>query len=106
MKEKYAYGQLMIAREEAKKQGKPDIAYIVTHTGEDDILIKMSGVFPYTVGKDHHFFVHIEKLPLLWDHPDEGIQVGMFGVKQEKTKKRKHKKKIFITNEQKRKKRN
>jgi hypothetical protein len=87
MKKKYDYGQVMLATEEAIKSGKPEIAYIVTHTAEDDTHIKMSGKFPYTIGKDPHFFVHNVKLPVLWVHPDEGIQMGVFETKISKKKK-------------------
>lgn len=92
---KYAYGTMLIATDEAKKAGKPEIVYVVTHTAEDDIHIKLSGTFPYTVGKDPHFFVHTDKIKFLWHHSDEGIQIGMFGIKQDKKKKKKPKRKFI-----------
>ena len=74
LNEKYCYGQMMIKR---KGIGKPEVAYIVTHTAGYDTLIKMAYQLPYKYG-DKHFFVHITNLTRLWSHAKEGVQIKIF----------------------------
>lgn len=76
LSEKYPYGQKMFLK--TSMPGKPKEAFILSRDIDHDILIKMSEVFPYTPGKDPHFFVHIEKLQKWWRHAKEGMQTKIF----------------------------
>jgi len=87
--EKYCYGQMMIRRKPLS--GKCETAYIVTHTAGYDTLIKMSTKFPFEIGRDDYFFVHIEHLKRIWIHCREGYQLNIYNEKWNKSQPKKSK---------------
>lgn len=67
----FTYGQKLYRRRSGIR------AYVVSKDAEQDYLIKMSNNFPYSPGQPH-FFVHVEKLRMLWRHEKEGVQSKLF----------------------------
>jgi len=76
LNEKYKYGQRVFNR--GKMIGKPTVAYIVSRDPENETIVKLSETFPYTPGKDAHFFIHVVNLIKHFRHEKEGVQMKIF----------------------------
>jgi hypothetical protein len=70
------YGDRLLSR--GNEYGKPKVAYIVSQDPGYDYMIKLSEKFPYTLGKDEHFFVHKDRLKKHWRHEREAEQLKLF----------------------------
>lgn len=72
--DKFSYGQKWYLK--TNLLFKPKEVYIVNK--DDDYLIKLSEIFPYTPWKDPHFFLHKEMLIKHYRHESEAVQIEMF----------------------------